>query len=153
MSALTDLRARITGPDGHLVGRVAIAAELERAIAEEGMRAQTMDGYWWCPNCVAEVHPSRVTFEEQHQECGARVEYIEAPERAAYDRLRQAAEWCEARGNELYAGFYSERNCYLDCARRIREFMGTAFEPERPVSVDDLARTFKHLTAKQEARP
>lgn len=35
MSALTDLRARITGADGHLLDRTTIAAELERAIAEE----------------------------------------------------------------------------------------------------------------------
>lgn len=35
MSALTDLRARITGPDGHLLDRGTIAAELERAIGAE----------------------------------------------------------------------------------------------------------------------
>ena len=98
MSALTNLRARITRPDGSLADRATIAAEIERAIAEESTRAQpafdhgrrvddgpktprpdivpspqkpSQDGYWWCPNCVREVHPARVTFEEKHDGCGA----------------------------------------------------------------------------------
>lgn len=84
MSSLTDLRARITGPDGHLVDRGTIATELERAIAEESMRAQTTPaGYWWCQNCVKEIPPSHVTNAENHGECGARVEWMEAPERPA----------------------------------------------------------------------
>lgn len=133
---------------------VQMYSEPDRAIAEESTRAQTapQDGYWWCPNCVREVHPAQVTFEEAHEVCGARVEWMDAPEREAYDRLRQAAEWCEARGNELYAAFYSERSCYMECARKIREFMGTAFEPEREVTAADLGRTFARLTAQQGAR-
>lgn len=41
MSALTDLKARITDAEGHLRDRTTIAAELERAIAEESLRAHT----------------------------------------------------------------------------------------------------------------
>lgn len=42
MSALTDLRARITDPEGHLRDRGTIAAELERAIAEETQGAASL---------------------------------------------------------------------------------------------------------------
>ena len=112
MSALTDLKSRITGADGHLLDRTTIATELERAIAEENARAQT-EGYWWCPNCVAEVHPSRVTLEELHQDCGARLEYMYAPEDLRHNVLvevhreldRQDAMWGQQ--NHDMADYYT----------------------------------------------
>jgi len=43
MSALTDLKALITGPDGSLRDRLTIERELAAAIAEESLRAQPVD--------------------------------------------------------------------------------------------------------------
>ena len=37
---------------------------------------QDADGYWWCPNCQAEIPGERVTYEEFHDQCGHRVEWI-----------------------------------------------------------------------------
>lgn len=35
------------------------------------------NGYWWCPNCKEEIGAYHVTFQEQHEDCGHPVEWIE----------------------------------------------------------------------------
>lgn len=75
MTSLKKLHAFCTKLE-HYPSRLAIQQEIERLLAEEQKPAA---GYWWCQNCVKEIHPSRVTFEETHDACGARVEWMDAP--------------------------------------------------------------------------
>lgn len=35
------------------------------------------DNYWWCPNCKEEIEPHNVTYQEIHELCGRRVQWIE----------------------------------------------------------------------------
>lgn len=33
-------------------------------------------GHWYCENCDSEIHPSGVTFDELHSQCGCQVKWI-----------------------------------------------------------------------------
>ena len=86
MTGLKKLQEFCTRLD-HYPSRLAIQQEIERLLAEENANVEestrvqtTPAGYWWCQNCVKEIPPSHVTHSENHGECGARVEWMEAPE-------------------------------------------------------------------------
>jgi hypothetical protein len=38
---------------------------------------RTIDNYWWCPNCHEEVDARNVTYQECHDSCGHRVQWVE----------------------------------------------------------------------------
>lgn len=59
MSALTELRKKITGPDGHLLDRATIAAELDKAIAAETICNEGCGSY---PHSCAGHDPKCVPY-------------------------------------------------------------------------------------------
>lgn len=48
------------------------------AYAEHLEKENQPVGYWFCPNCKEAAIPERVTFEELHDTCGHRVQWIES---------------------------------------------------------------------------
>ena len=48
-------------------------------------------GYWYCPHCQEEIIETRVTYQELHDACGHRVEWIE-PVDLDIDKLKQLAD-------------------------------------------------------------
>jgi hypothetical protein len=53
------------------------------------------DNYWWCPNCHDEVDPHNVTYQEIHETCGYRVQWIENIPIDDLEKMCQA--WKEGR--------------------------------------------------------
>lgn len=46
------------------------------AAQQEPTEPVAMEGYWWCPNCKAEIGAYHVTYQEYHEDCGHKVEWI-----------------------------------------------------------------------------
>lgn len=57
-----------------------LEADLNAAIATLSAQPQgvpvALGGYWWCPNCKAEIGAYHVTYQECHEDCGHKVEWI-----------------------------------------------------------------------------
>lgn len=138
MSALTDLKARITGPDGHLLDRGTIAAEMERAIAEENTR-YAQGGM---------VH-GVISVLEGAPPFGPYPSVVIEP--TVDDRLRQLSEWAEGEAGKFGKAFPSLREPYLEAAKKARSMIDEG--PEIDVNINVLASTFRQLTEKQEVRP
>jgi hypothetical protein len=71
---------------GNLFGHDEFDAWNRRAAAPKP--DDSIEGHWWCPLCLREVAPACVTYEENHDGCGQRVEWIAAPKPDELARLR-----------------------------------------------------------------
>ena len=65
------------------------------------------EGYWWCRNCKAEIGAYHVTYQECHEDCGHKVEWI-TPVTATASGVRagmlRAAEICKEWEGKLSQG-------------------------------------------------
>lgn len=149
MSALTDLKAKITAPDGSLRDRGTIAAALEQAITDEAERLTV-----FAPEailvdrnqieaCVLRVYQMTAS-RDIHNAVGLLwIDITKLPaaqmtasnnglrrDLSAEDRLRQLAEWAEKERDSTNIAFYHERYTYDTVAKRARAFLDTLYGKE-----------------------
>jgi len=65
----------------------ALAAQQSQQGPKEPTEPVAMEGYWWCPNCKAEIGAYHVTYQEYHEDCGHKVEWI-TPDTAPLSGVR-----------------------------------------------------------------
>ena len=50
----------------------------------------TSKGHWYCKNCMLEVDPKNVIYDELHEDCGSKVEWIEVVPGMLFNKPQKA---------------------------------------------------------------
>lgn len=114
----------------------ALSAQQSQQGPKEPTEPVAMEGYWWCPNCKAEIGAYHVTYQEYHEDCGHKVEWI-TPDTAPLSGVREGmmrAPWPDFLGQPIYHG---DRMSHPDGNEFIAIRLGTDDDSWRAVYGED----------------